>query len=65
MNPGKLIDAYAPTENLKLGADYKPHDPPTHFKFPDDSGSFAKATLRCIGIGECRKQDRGAGGANA
>ena len=59
MNPGKLIDAYAPTENLKLGADFTPHDPPTHFKFPDDSGSFAKASLRCIGIGECRKQDYG------
>jgi FAD/FMN-containing dehydrogenase/Fe-S oxidoreductase len=59
MNPGKLIDAFPPTENLKLGADYKPHDPPTHFKFPDDDGSFAKASLRCIGIGECRKSDYG------
>ena len=59
MNPGKLVDAFPPTENLKLGADYKPHDPPTHFKFPDDNGSFATASLRCIGIGECRKQDYG------
>ena len=59
MNPHKLVDAYLPTENLRLGADYAPLDPPTHFKFPDDGGSLANASLRCIGIGECRKQDYG------
>ena len=59
LNPHKLIDAYLPTENLRLGADYKPLDPQTHFRFPDDGGSFAKASLRCIGIGECRKHDGG------
>ena len=59
MNPGKLIDAYPPTENLRLGADYKPLQPATHFAFPDDNGSLAKATLRCIGLGECRKHDYG------
>jgi Fe-S oxidoreductase/FAD/FMN-containing dehydrogenase len=55
MNPGKLIDAYPPTENLRLGADFKPAEPATHFAFPDDNGSFAKASMRCIGLGECRK----------
>jgi FAD/FMN-containing dehydrogenase/Fe-S oxidoreductase len=59
MNPNKVVNAYLPTENLRLGADYKPHDSPTYFKFPDDDGSFAKAGLRCIGLGECRKQDSG------
>lgn len=59
MNPHKVMDAYLPTENLRLGADYKPAEPRTHFKFPDDDGSFAKATLRCIGLGACRKQDAG------
>ena len=59
LNPGKLIDAYPPTENLRLGADFKPLDLQTHFRFPDDGGSFAKASLRCIGIGECRKGDYG------
>jgi FAD/FMN-containing dehydrogenase/Fe-S oxidoreductase len=59
MNPNKVVNAYLPTENLRLGADYKPHDPETYFKFPDDNGSFAKAGLRCIGLGECRKQDSG------
>jgi len=59
MNPNKVVNAYLPTENLRLGADYKPNDPKTYFQFPDDDGSFAKATLRCIGLGECRKQDSG------
>jgi FAD/FMN-containing dehydrogenase/Fe-S oxidoreductase len=59
MNPNKVVNAYLPTENLRLGADYKPHDPKTYFHFPDDDGSFAKAALRCIGLGECRKHDTG------
>ena len=59
MNPGKLIDAYPPTENLRLGADYRPQQPVTLFAFPDDDGSFAKATMRCIGLGECRKHGYG------
>jgi len=59
LNPGKLIDASPPTANLRLGADFAPIDPPTHFRFPDDGGSMSRATLRCIGIGECRKQESG------
>jgi Fe-S oxidoreductase len=59
MNPHKVVDAYQPTENLRLGADYKPAQPATFFAYPDDRGSFARATLRCIGLGECRKHDYG------
>jgi FAD/FMN-containing dehydrogenase/Fe-S oxidoreductase len=59
MNPNKLVNAYLPTENLRLGADYKPLQPRTHFQFPDDGGSFANAAARCIGLGECRKHDGG------
>jgi FAD/FMN-containing dehydrogenase/Fe-S oxidoreductase len=59
MNPNKLVDAPPPTDDLRLGADYRPLDPVTYFKFPDDGGSLAKAALRCIGIGECRKHDYG------
>src|SRR5260370_18340086 len=59
LNRHKVVDAYLPTENLRLGADYKPLEPETHFKFPDDDGSFAKATLRCVGLGACRKSERG------
>jgi FAD/FMN-containing dehydrogenase/Fe-S oxidoreductase len=59
LNPHKLVDAYPPTENLRLGADYAPREPHTHFAFPDDGGSIARASLRCVGLGECRKHDAG------
>jgi FAD/FMN-containing dehydrogenase/Fe-S oxidoreductase len=62
MNPGKLVDpvaVYDPAENLRLGAGYKPHAPITHFQFPQDEGSFSRATLRCVGVGVCRKQGSG------
>jgi len=59
LNPHKVVDAYLPTENLRLGADYRPLKPQTHFQFPDDDGSLANATLRCIGLGACRKSEGG------
>ncbi len=59
MNPHKVVDAYLPTENLRLGADYKPLQLATHFKFPEDKGSFTNAAERCIGVGACRKNDAG------
>ena len=59
LNPHKVVDAYLPTENLRLGADYRPLKPETHFQLPEDDGSLAKATLRCIGLGACRKTDGG------
>jgi FAD/FMN-containing dehydrogenase/Fe-S oxidoreductase len=59
MNPGKLIDAYRLDENLRLGPDYDPWEPATHFKFPEDQGSLAAATLRCVGVGKCRRDQGG------
>lgn len=59
LNPGKVVDAHLPTEDLRLGADYKPARPKTYFQFPQDGGSLAKATLRCVGLGACRKTDGG------
>jgi len=59
MNPHKVVDPYVPTENLRLGLDYKPIEPETYFQYPDDGGSLAKATLRCIGLGACRKRGGG------
>ena len=59
MNPGKLIDAHQPHEDLRLGADYRPWQPRTHFAFAEDNGSLASATLRCVGVGACRKTDAG------
>jgi Fe-S oxidoreductase len=59
LNPHKVVNAYLPTENLRLGADYRPQKPETHFQFPDDGGSLVNATLRCIGLGACRKSEGG------
>ena len=56
MNPGKIVDAYLPTENLRLGTGYNPPQPETHFQYPKDKGNFGRVTLRCVGIGNCRQQ---------
>jgi FAD/FMN-containing dehydrogenase/Fe-S oxidoreductase len=57
MNPGKIVDPYRIDENLRLGADYEPRNPPTYFKFPDDEGKFSHAALRCVGVGKCRREN--------
>src|SRR5580700_11413058 len=59
MNPGKVVEPYKLDENLRLGADYKPWKPLTHFQFPEDQGSLANATLRCVGVGKCRRDEGG------
>jgi FAD/FMN-containing dehydrogenase/Fe-S oxidoreductase len=59
MNPGKVVDPYRVDENLRLGAQYQPSRPETHFRFPDDSWSVARAALRCVGIGNCRREEGG------
>ncbi|MGH2442094.1 MAG: FAD-binding and (Fe-S)-binding domain-containing protein [Chloroflexota bacterium] len=59
MNPGKAIDAYPIDTNLRLGADYRPLTPKTHFSFAQDGGSFNHAMLRCVGVGKCRRHDGG------
>jgi FAD/FMN-containing dehydrogenase/Fe-S oxidoreductase len=64
MNPGKLIGLPGQTpnkldENLRLGANYSTWEPQTRFQFPDDHGSLAAATLRCVGVGKCRREEGG------
>jgi FAD/FMN-containing dehydrogenase/Fe-S oxidoreductase len=59
LNPNKLIDAHEPHEDLRLGADYNPWQPKTHFAYAENNGSFASANLRCVGVGACRKTDAG------
>jgi len=59
MNPGKLVEPYKLDEHLRLGAEYHPWEPQTHFRFPEDHGSLASSTLRCVGVGKCRRYDGG------
>ena len=56
MNPGKKIDAYPSDANLRIGSDYTPPQPHTHFAYMNDKGSFGRAALRCVGVGECRRE---------
>src|SRR5207237_8584995 len=57
MNPGKIVDPYRIDENLRLGPDYDPAPQRTWFALPDDGGDFARAALRCVGVGGCRRTD--------
>jgi FAD/FMN-containing dehydrogenase/Fe-S oxidoreductase len=62
MNPGKMIDpiaVYDAVDNLRLGAGYHAKKVDTWFHYPLDPGGFAESTLRCVGVGACRKQDHG------
>ncbi len=59
MNPGKVVEPYRLDENLRLGPGHRPWEPTTHFRFPDDNGSLAHATLRCVGVGKCRNYESG------
>ena len=59
MNPGKVVAPHAITSDLRLGPNYRPARVKTHFAYTQDGGSFAHATLRCVGIGNCRKTTSG------
>ena len=59
MNPGKVVEPYRMDENLRHGPNQEPWEQPTHFKFPQDHGSLAHATLRCVGVGKCRRYEGG------
>ena len=59
MNPGKIIDSYGQLANLRINNHYDPIQTKTHFKFTEDENSFARATLRCVGVGNCRRHEHG------
>ena len=59
MNPGKVVTPYRPTENLRLGPEFRPWSPETHFHFPEDEGRIDRAVLRCVGVGKCRRMEAG------
>jgi Fe-S oxidoreductase len=55
MNPGKIVDAPAMTESLKISPQYKAWEPRTTLDF-GAQGGFARAVEMCSGMGECRKK---------
>ncbi|PLP99165.1 FAD-binding and (Fe-S)-binding domain-containing protein [Cupriavidus pauculus] len=57
MNPGKVVNPYHVDQNLRIGTAYNPPEQPVHFHYTKDNGSFPRAMLRCVGVGECRKNN--------
>jgi FAD/FMN-containing dehydrogenase/Fe-S oxidoreductase len=55
MNPGKIVDAPAMTESLKISPQYKTWQPQTTLDF-SEQGGFVRAVEMCSGMGECRKK---------
>ena len=59
MNPGKIVDPNPITSQLRLGTSYRPAALATAFRYPSDEGRFDRATLRCVGVGNCRRPEGG------
>ena len=58
LNPGKVVEAPEPVDNLRWGAEYRTIQINTHLDFSREGG-FARAVEMCNGMGVCRKQDIG------
>ncbi|HEY1541921.1 MAG TPA: FAD-binding and (Fe-S)-binding domain-containing protein [Xanthobacteraceae bacterium] len=56
MNPGKVVDPFPITSNLRVGPLYQPPEVNGHFAYKEDHGSFTRATQRCVGVGSCRRR---------
>ncbi|HSK40374.1 MAG TPA: FAD-linked oxidase C-terminal domain-containing protein, partial [Arenibaculum sp.] len=56
MNPGNIVDPRPLDADLRMGPRLHPRDVETEFTYPEDDGSFARATLRCVGVGKCRRE---------
>ncbi|GGU99187.1 dimethylmenaquinone methyltransferase [Streptomyces litmocidini] len=59
MNPGKVVDPHPVDGHLRLGPDWRPATPATHFAYPEDDHSFTRAVMRCVGVGNCRGHSGG------
>ncbi|WP_017574394.1 FAD-binding and (Fe-S)-binding domain-containing protein [Nocardiopsis kunsanensis] len=59
MNPGKVVLADPVDGDLRLGSQWRPWRPSTHFAFGQDDHSFRRAVMRCVGVGNCRAQTGG------
>ncbi len=55
MNPGKIVDAPAMTDSLRISPQYKTWEPATTLDF-SGQGGFTRAVEMCSGMAECRKK---------
>jgi FAD/FMN-containing dehydrogenase/Fe-S oxidoreductase len=59
MNPGRIVNAPAPTQHLRIGPGFRAREPETTFSFHENHFSFVQAAMRCVGVGKCRKMRGG------
>jgi Fe-S oxidoreductase len=59
LNPGKVVGDADPGDNLRIGPDYHPHEPPSTMLDFSGQGGFARAVEMCSGVGACRKTEGG------
>ncbi|MGD8875739.1 MAG: FAD-linked oxidase C-terminal domain-containing protein [Gammaproteobacteria bacterium] len=59
MNPGKVVDPYPVTGELRPGPDNRLPETAVRFRYPADGDSFGRAVSRCVGVGKCRRQSGG------
>ncbi|HTV11827.1 MAG TPA: FAD-binding and (Fe-S)-binding domain-containing protein [Acidimicrobiales bacterium] len=58
MNPGKVVDPYPLDANIRyVTLKDKGRLKPSEFDFKEDAGSLLHASLRCVGVGRCRRED--------
>jgi FAD/FMN-containing dehydrogenase/Fe-S oxidoreductase len=58
LNPGRVVDGPAMTENLRYGPAYQPTEPTTLFDYAKQEG-LLRAVEACNGSGACRKLQGG------
>lgn len=56
MNPGKVVDPFPVTQNLREGPAFHAPRLETVFAYSHDKGSLVRASTRCVGVGECRRE---------
>ncbi|MBX6393715.1 MAG: FAD-binding oxidoreductase, partial [Burkholderiales bacterium] len=59
MNPGHIVDPVRVDEHLRMGPDYNPWHPATHFAYVTQRRDFTRAVEHCIGMGKCRTRSGG------
>jgi FAD/FMN-containing dehydrogenase/Fe-S oxidoreductase len=58
MNPGKVVDPYPLDSNIRFSTVSEPVSlRPTGYSFDKDHGSLMHASMRCVGVGRCRRDD--------
>jgi FAD/FMN-containing dehydrogenase/Fe-S oxidoreductase len=58
MNPGKVVDPYPLDANIRVSTISEPVSlRPSGYAFDKDDGSLMHASLRCVGVGRCRRDD--------